>query len=151
MLQWKYMKKFLWSLLDKIVGDVKLEYNTFRYHNIKNTHTHISNVIIFFERWEGFHAQYRVNVLLWHKSGESKKAWLSSTCLLYALAALKMMRGNHKVKSRRGLGISLLSSDLGQRRTFPRQCAWNSPLRSQNILTSQTQLCFPYCGGGAFM
>jgi hypothetical protein len=28
--------------------------------------------------------QYRENVLLWPKSDERKKAWSSSTCLLYA-------------------------------------------------------------------
>ncbi len=57
-------------------------------------HTHTSDVSIFFARREGFHAQYRGKVLFWPKSDESKKAWPSSTCLLYALAALKMMKGN---------------------------------------------------------
>ncbi len=71
MLQLKYMKKFLWSLLDKIVGDVKFEYKAFWYHNFKNTHK--SGVSIFFERREGFHGQCRGNVLLWPKSDESKK------------------------------------------------------------------------------
>ncbi len=30
--------------------------------------------------------KYRENVLLWPKSDESKKAWSSSTCLLYVVS-----------------------------------------------------------------
>jgi hypothetical protein len=33
----------------------------------------------------GFHMQYDGNVLLWPKSNERKKAWSSSTCLLYGI------------------------------------------------------------------
>jgi hypothetical protein len=47
------------------------------------THTHTSDVSIFKGGRGGFHAQYRGNVLLWPKSDVSKKAWSSSTCLLY--------------------------------------------------------------------
>ncbi len=59
-----------------------------------------------------------------------------------------LLPSTHKINKEKRARHFLLSSDLGQRRTFPRHWAWNPPHPLLKYTYVTDAMCFPFCGGG---